>query len=84
MSECTTQTVSLVHCLGLLDIPRFHRSTLTLMSKYSFVVVNTNSSGSFLLIFVDSIKSSNGPAGFKSLELLAKVSAAAEKTDALK
>lgn len=56
------------------------------MSKYSFVVVNTNSSGLFLWTFVvvDLIKSSKGPVGFKSPELLAKVSVATEKTDALK
>lgn len=59
---------------------------LTLMSKYSFVVVNTNSSGLFLWTFVvvDLIKSSKGPVGFKSPELLAKVSVTTEKTDALK
>ncbi len=79
VSDCTTQTVSLVHCLELFDVPRFHHSTLTLMSKYSLVVVSTYSSGSFLLIFVDSIKISKGPAGFKSLELLTKVSAATDK-----
>lgn len=59
---------------------------LTLMSKYSFVVVNTNTLGLFLwtFVFVDLIKSSKGPVGFKSLELLSKVSVATEKTDALK
>lgn len=56
------------------------------MSKYSFVFINTNSTGSLLWTFVvvDLIKSSKGPVGFKSPELLAKVSVAAEKTDALK
>lgn len=56
------------------------------MSKYSFVVVNTDTLGLFLwtFVFVDLIKSSKGPVGFKSAELLSKVSVATEKTDALK